>query len=168
MSFADIQEARDFLAANPTVRSIELFIIDSNGVPRGKLLHRDELLAIYANGRPLPSTILGLTINGDDVEDTGLVWEVGDADCWTFPLAGSLTLQPWRQQPTGQVQVSMHPQLGQPAAVADPRQVLERVIGSLKADGFYPVMAVELEFYLLDQQRDSNGRPQPARQANGP
>ena len=167
MPFADIQEARDFLAAHPEVRSIELFIIDSNGVPRGKLLHRDELLAIYANGRPLPSTILGLTINGDDVEDTGLVWEVGDADCWTFPLAGSLTLQPWRQQPTGQVQVSMHPQLGQPAAVADPRQVLERVIGNLKADGFYPVMAVELEFYLLDQQRDSNGRPQPARQANG-
>ena len=28
----------------------------------------------------LPSTILGLTINGDDVEETGLVWDVGDAD----------------------------------------------------------------------------------------
>jgi glutamine synthetase len=28
-------------------------------------------------------------------------------------------------------------------------------------------MAVELEFYLLDQQVDANGRPQPARQMNG-
>ena len=75
------------------MRSIELFLIDANGVPRGKLLHRDELLAVYESGRPLPSTILGLTINGDDVEETGLVWDVGDADCWTFPLPGSLTLQ---------------------------------------------------------------------------
>ncbi|GLK87221.1 glutamine synthetase family protein [Pseudomonas turukhanskensis] len=165
--FADIQEAQAFLAANPQVRSIELFIIDSNGVPRGKLLHRDELLAMYANGRPLPSTILGLTINGDDVEDTGLVWEVGDADCWTYPLPGSLTLQPWRDRPTGQVQVSMHPQQGLPAAVADPRHVLVRVIDSLKADGYHPVMAVELEFYLLDRERGDNGRPLPARQANG-
>ena len=167
MDFANIQEAHDFLAANPQVRSIEVFLIDSNGVPRGKLLHRDELLAMYANGRPLPSTILGLTINGDDVEDTGLVWEVGDADCWTYPLPGSLTLQPWRTPPTGQVQVSMHPQQGLPAAVADPRHVLVNVIDRLKADGFYPVMAVELEFYLLDRERGENGRPLPARQANG-
>ena len=167
MAFADIQEAHDFLAANPEVRSIELFIIDSNGVPRGKLLHRDELLAMYANGRPLPSTILGLTINGDDVEDTGLVWEVGDADCWTYPLAGSLTLQPWRERPTGQVQVSMHPQQGLPATVADPRHVLIKGIDSLKAEGYHPVMAVELEFYLLDRERGENGRPLPARQANG-
>ncbi|OLU30645.1 glutamine synthetase family protein [Pseudomonas sp. PA27(2017)] len=167
MQFADIQEARDFLAANPEVRSIELMLIDANGVPRGKLLHRDELLAIYQNGRPLPSSILSLTMQGADVEATGLVWEVADADCWTYPLPGSLTLQPWRNTPTGQLQVSMHPTQGQPAAPADPRHALVRVIERLKADGFHPVMAVELEFYLLDKQRDASGRPQPAVQMNG-
>jgi len=167
MQFADSKEAEDFLAAHPEVRSLELFIIDANGVPRGKLLHRDELLAIYRNGRPLPSTILGLTINGDDVEDSGLVWEVGDADCWTYPLPGSLCLQPWRQQPTGQVQVSMHPSQGLPATPADPRHVLARVIDGLKAEGYHPVMAVELEFYLLDRERGADGRPLPARQMNG-
>jgi glutamine synthetase len=167
MQFADPQEAEVFLATHPEVRSIELFIIDACGVPRGKLLHRDELLAVYRSGRPLPSTILGLTINGEDVENSGLVWEVGDADCWTYPLPGSLTLQPWRSQPTGQLQVSMHPQLGLPAAPADPRHVLVRCIDALKADGWYPVMAVELEFYLLDTQRDAQGRPLPARQSNG-
>ncbi|MET1076961.1 MAG: glutamine synthetase family protein [Pseudomonas sp.] len=167
MQFADLQEAQTFLDAHPEVRSIELFIIDANGVPRGKLLHREELLAVYSSGRPLPSTILGLTINGDDVEETGLVWDVGDADCWTYPLPGSLTLQPWRAQPTGQVQVSMHPQHGQPAAIADPRHVLIKVIDGLKAEGYHPVMAVELEFYLLDRERAADGRPLPARQANG-
>jgi len=167
MTFADPQEARDFLAAHPEVRSIELMLIDANGVPRGKLLHRDELLAIYEQGRPLPSSILALTIQGEDVESTGLVWEVADVDCWTYPLPGSLTLQPWRSSPTGQVQVTMHPTQGLPAAPADPRQALVRVIERLQADGFHPVMAVELEFYLLDRERDAEGRPQPALQMNG-
>ncbi|SDX90074.1 glutamate--putrescine ligase [Pseudomonas kuykendallii] len=167
MQFADIQEAHDFLAANPEVRSIELFLIDANGVPRGKLLHREELLAVFESGRPLPSTILGLTINGEDVDETGLVWDVGDADCWTFPLPGSLCLQPWRERPTGQLQVSMHPTLGLPATPADPRHLLARVINGLKGDGYHPVMAVELEFYLLDRERAADGRPLPARQMNG-
>lgn len=167
MKFADAQEARDFLAAHPEVRSIELILIDANGVPRGKLLHRDELLAIYEQGRPLPSSILALTLQGEDVEATGLVWEVADVDCWTYPLPGSLTLQPWRSTPTGQVQVSMHPTQGLPATPADPRHALVRVIERLQADGYQPVMAVELEFYLLDRARDAQGRPQPALQMNG-
>ncbi|WP_017939466.1 glutamine synthetase family protein [Zestomonas thermotolerans] len=167
MQFANPQEARDFLARHPEVRSFELILIDANGVPRGKLLHRDELLAVYENGRPLPSSILALTIQGEDVEASGLVWEVADADCWTYPLPGSLTLQPWRNVPTGQFQVSMHPERGLPATPADPRHVLVRAIERLKADGYHPVMAVELEFYLLDQRRDTQGRPQPALQMNG-
>ena len=167
MHFANPQEARDFLAQHPEVRLIELMLIDANGIPRGKLLHRDELLAIYENGRPLPSSILSLTIQGEDVEASGLVWEVADADCWTYPLPDSLTLQTWRATPTGQVQVSMHPTQGLPATPGDPRHVLVGAIEALKADGYHPVMAVELEFYLLDKQRDANGRPQPAVQMNG-
>ncbi|WP_462380410.1 glutamine synthetase family protein [Pseudomonas sp. Marseille-QA0892] len=167
MTFAPLEEAQRFLAANPDVRHIELFIIDANGIPRGKLLHRNELLAMYENGRPLPSTILALTIHGEDVNETGLVWDVGDADCWTYPLRDSLTLQSWRARPTGQVQVSMHPVTGMPATPADPRHVLAQVIDRLKADGFHPVMATELEFYLLDRCRGEGGRPLPALQMNG-
>lgn len=167
MAFATAEEALDFLDAHPDVNSFELYLIDANGVPRGKLLRREELLAVYEQGRPLPSSILGLTIHGEDADETGLVWDVGDADCLTFPLAGSLTLQPWRAQPTAQLQVTMHPQLGMPAAVADPRGVLERVIARLEAENLYPVMAGELEFYLLDRERDERGRPQPARQRDG-
>jgi glutamine synthetase len=167
MSFASLQDAQDFLAHNPDIELFELFILDANGVPRGKLLHRDELLAVYQAGRPLPSTILGLSINGDDVEDTGLVWEVGDIDCRAYPLPGSLVRLPWRRIPTAAVQVSMHPQEGLPATVADPRHVLVRVIEGLKAEGLHPVMACELEFYLLDQRRDGQGRPQPALDADG-
>ncbi|WPP01182.1 glutamine synthetase family protein [Pseudomonas sp. HR96] len=166
-TFAPVQHALDFLEQHPQIELFELFILDANGVPRGKLLHRDELLAVYASGRPLPSTLLGLTLNGDDVEDSGLVWEVGDIDCRAYPLAGSLVPMPWRQIPTAAVQVSMHPSEGLPATVADPRHVLVTVIERLRGDGYHPVMACELEFYLLDQQRDAQGRPQPALDQDG-
>ncbi len=167
MNFASVQEARDFLEQNPDIDAFELFILDANGVPRGKLLHRDELLAVYESGRPLPSTILGLTIHGEDVDNSGLVWDVGDIDCRAYPLEGSLVRLPWRKMPTAAVQVSMHPQEGMPAAIADPRHVLIEVIDRLKSDGYHPVMACELEFYLLDQKRDADGRPQPALDADG-
>ena len=167
MQFASVQEATDFLEQNPDIDLFELFILDANGIPRGKLLHREELMALYKTGRPLPSTLLGLSIQGEDVEDTGLVWEVGDIDCRAYPLAGSLQRLPWRQIPTAAVQVSMHPTEGLPATVADPRHVLVNVIDALKADGFYPVMACELEFYLLDQKPDAQGRPQPALDKDG-
>ncbi|MBG4634362.1 hypothetical protein I5F56_19350, partial [Pseudomonas aeruginosa] len=54
MNFACEQEAQDFLAANPDIELFELFILDANGVPRGKLLHRDELLAVYPTPRAPP------------------------------------------------------------------------------------------------------------------
>lgn len=167
ISFAPVQDALAFLAQNPDIELFELFILDNNGVPRGKLLHRDELLAVYESGRPLPSTILGLTINGDDVENSGLVWDVGDIDCRAYPISGSLQRMPWRLIPTAAVQVSMHPQEGGPATIADPRYLLSQVIEALQADGYYPVMAAELEFYLLDAHRDNQGRPQPARDTDG-
>ncbi|WP_043311361.1 glutamine synthetase family protein [Pseudomonas sp. ML96] len=167
MRFAPVEEATAFLAANPDIELIELFVLDANGVPRGKLLHREELLALYQSGRPLPSTMLGLTLHGEDVENSGLVWEVGDIDCRAYPLPGSLQRLSWRQIPTAAVQVSMHPSEGLPATVADPRHLLVRVIDALKADGYQPVMACELEFYLLDQKRDAQGRPQPALDADG-
>ena len=66
MPFAPLQDAEDFLARHPDIELIELFILDANGVPRGKLLHREELLALYQSGRPLPSTLLGLSIQGED------------------------------------------------------------------------------------------------------
>ncbi len=61
----------------------------------------------------------------------------------------------------------MHPTEGLPATPGDPRHVLVRAIEALRADGYHPVMAVELEFYLLDQQRDADGPPAAGRAADG-
>jgi len=167
MMFAEIEEASAFLEQYPDIDLFELFIVDANGIPRGKLLHREELMTVYQTGRPLPSTIMGLSILGEDVENSGLVWDVGDVDCLAFPLENSLVPMPWRQIPTAAVQVSMHPEKGLPAAVADPRHLLIQMIDKLNKQGYYPVMACELEFYLLDPKRPKRGLPQLAAEPGG-
>ncbi|HET9695138.1 MAG TPA: glutamine synthetase family protein, partial [Steroidobacteraceae bacterium] len=88
------------------------------------------------------------------VEGTGLVWAVGDADQCCRPVARSLCLAPWLERPTAQVLGTMFELDGRPAR-ADPRHVLARVVVRCEAAGFTPVVAVELEFYLL--QRDATG-----------
>lgn len=152
-------EARDFLAANPDVEAVQLVITDANGVGRGKNIARDELDALYGPGRNVAGSILGLDITGEDVEETGLVWAVGDADQTCRPVAGSITRAPWLGRPTAQVLGTLFELDGGPAK-ADPRHVLARAVARLRARGLNPVVAVELEFYLL--QRGADGRLQPA------
>jgi glutamine synthetase len=75
-----IAEAEAFLARHPDIETVQLVITDANGVGRGKNLAREELLPFFDQGRNVAGSILGLDVTGEDVEGTGLVWEVGDAD----------------------------------------------------------------------------------------
>lgn len=159
---ADIEEARAFLGDHPEIVAVDLVLVDANGIGRGKIVRRHELMAIYRNGRHLPGSILGLDVTGEDVEETGLVWSDGDADRRAWPVPGTLVAQPWTTPPRAQVQLSLYELDGTPMA-ADPRHALARQDESLRAGGMNPVLAFELEFYLLDREAAADGSPQPAR-----
>ena len=154
-------EARAFLAANPDIRHVQMMLVDHNGVLRGKSLRPCELDALYTRGRPLPSSIAALTLDGNDAEHTGLLWEVGDMDCIAFPVPGTLVRCPWLAAPTAQVLIMLDPELGMPAAAADPRLVAMRAIERLQKRALVPVMAVELEFYLLEGRSAQQRPPSP-------
>ena len=144
-------ECQEFLARHPGIEAVQLFITDPSGVPRGKTASVEELARLYAHGRPVAGSILGLDITGTDVESTGLVWETGDADLICRPVPGTLALAPWLARPTAQVMLSMYQPSGEPAA-ADPRHVLARAVERLRRAGLRAVLAVELEFYVLDER----------------
>ena len=154
------EEASAFLERHPDIEAVQLVITDANGVARGKNIAREELAALYGDGRNVAGSILGLDVTGEDVEETGLVWAVGDADQVCRPVAGTLVRAPWLTRPSAQVLGTLFELDGRPAR-ADPRHVLARVVQRLHARGCTPVVAVELEFYLLE--RDADGRLQPAR-----
>ncbi len=153
-------EARAFLESNPDIETVQLVITDANGVGRGKNIAREEVEALYRSGRNVAGSILGLDITGEDVEETGLVWAVGDADQTCRPVAGSLSRAPWLSRPAAQVLGTMF-ELDGRTAKADPRHALARAVERLQRKGLTPVVAVELEFYLL--QRGEDGQLRPAR-----
>lgn len=160
------REASEFLSRYPTLSQVLLILTDLNGIARGKMVRPHELEAIYRHGRPLPSSILSLNCLGEDVASTGLVWDVGDMDCLARPVPESLKICPWMQD-TAQLLLSMDPRAGMPAAWADPRLRLATVIDRLKNDAMTPVLACELEFYLLDAAAYARGEVIPASTAGG-
>jgi glutamine synthetase len=147
---ADPSEAEEFLARNPDIEAVHIVITDANGIGRGKSIARGELLPLYRAGRNVAGSILGLDVTGEDVEATGLVWSVGDADKVCWPVAGTLARATWHARPTAQLLMTMHEADGTPAT-ADPRHVLARVVERLVADGYAPVVAAELEFYVAER-----------------
>ena len=151
-----VDEAHGFLAAHPEVEAIELLITDPGGVARGKIVAREELEAIYREGRYVAGSILGLDVTGEDVEATGLVWSVGDADRRCWPIAGTLKRTPWTRRAGAQVLLSMYDLDGTPTH-ADPRHALARTIAALAP--LRPVVAAEIEFYLLARHADGTLAP---------
>ena len=155
-------EAQTFLEAHPEIEAFDIVLTDINGIGRGKIIRRHELETLYKSGRNLPTSILGLDITGEDVHETGLVWDTGDGDMIGWPIPGTLKSLFGTSPARGQVLMSMFDRAGLPMA-ADPRLALKRQVDALAADGLFPAGAFELEFFLLANDRDSNGKVQPAR-----
>lgn len=155
-------EAQAFLDAHPQIEAFDIVLHDSNGIGRGKIIRRHELMSIYNHGRHMPISILGLDICGEDVHETGLIWDQGDGDLRAWPLPGSIVPLHNTNPPRGEVLMSMYDLKGAPMT-SDPRHALARQADALAASGLYPAAAFELEFFLLANERDANGKMVPAR-----
>lgn len=163
MASSPAAEAHAFLSRHPDIDSIDLLISDLNGVMRGKRIPRDNLEKAYEEGVNLPASIFALDINGNTIEETGLGLSSGDGDRLCRPVPGSLIPSPWlRRGRQAQLLMTMVEPDGSPF-FAEPRQVLNRVLERFRHAGLTPVIAVELEFYLIDRSRDVLGMAQPPR-----
>ena len=152
-------EARAFLEANPDIQSVHVVWTDICGVARGKILRRDEVVPAWRDGRFMPISALVLDVTGQDVPETGLVFDEGDRDMLMWPVPGSMVRIPWSDEPAAQYIASISDLDGTPHYF-DPRSVLEKIAGRFKSElNMTPVGAVELEFYLMDREAALAGRP---------
>lgn len=148
------EEAREFFAANPDIEVLEAFVIDVNGVPRGKWIPRERAIDVLTKGMAMPRSVYALDVWGRDVNAAGLAEGTGDPDGICFPVPGTLSRVTWLSRPTAQVLLQMHTQEGE-SFYADPRQVLGNVLKRFTAAKLTPVVATELEFYLIDPVRSA-------------
>ena len=160
-SGSTVEEVSAFLDRHPEIEAFDIVLTDANGVGRGKIIRRHELPAIYEGGRHMPISILGLDITGEDVHETGLIWDSGDGDLRAWPIPGTLKPLYGTNPARGQVLMAMYHLDGQPMT-SDPRHALARQVRKLADKGLHPAGAFELEFFLLANERDAEGRVQPA------
>ncbi|MGR3497710.1 MAG: glutamine synthetase family protein [Limimaricola soesokkakensis] len=133
-------------------------VCDLNGVLRGKRMPADQLDKVMAGTVRMPLSICGLDIWGEDIEGGAMVFETGDADGVCVPTGRGAMPMSWTRKPTALIPLWMNEESGAPF-LGDPRRALHNVVERFKAHGLTPVVATELEFYLIDPSGDYPAPP---------
>jgi len=142
----------------PGTRFIDAFVIDINGIPRGKRLTADGWARAAATGVAFSASALVLDHRGMAQGPLGIGTADGDPDAAGLPVPGLLHRVPWAREPVAQALLSMRGRDGAPLWY-DPREILRAVVERCRADGLHPVVSIELEFYLVGA--DAAGRVVP-------
>ena len=148
MQVAAQSELDAFIAQYPDIQMLEVLMPDMNGIFRCKRIHRSEFQALFSGSLKSVASQPLVTTMGEysDKVDPQLV--AGEPDKKLLPIASTLAPMPWLASPTGQVLASLGELDGGPAWV-DPRNVLAGVLQRFADSGLTPVVATELEFYLV-------------------
>ena len=140
---------------------IELLLVGMNGDLRGKQIPLEAEKKIWKGEVRLPSSTQSLDIWGDDNDDlTNLSQSVGDPDGLCVPDKKTHVALPWAPAGSSQVLATMHDMNGQPMFL-DPRAILSRLLARFDRLGLTPVVATELEFYVVEGNWNETGRPMP-------
>ncbi|MEM9223677.1 MAG: glutamine synthetase family protein [Pseudomonadota bacterium] len=148
-------------ASHPKAKTVEVFSVGLNGVPRGKrvpLEAVDRLAREGPGGVRFQPSLAGLDIFGLDVPASGIAMETGDPDGAFVPLAHTLGPASFCERPLLVLQGMLADASGSPLSAYDPRAVLLDVLEKARAMGFRPVVALELEFYLIDPVKAAPAR----------
>ncbi len=152
-----LSEWRAFLAANPDTQYIDAFVIDVNGHTSGKRMPVADAETLYRSGVQFSASCFVADCRGLGHDAGGLGKSDGDPDGTAKPISGTLCRVPWSSVPTAQVLCHMTDVIqGRPVPV-DPRVILTHVIDQCTAAGIHPVVACELEFYLISPRRTASG-----------
>jgi len=134
------------------IEDIECITPDQAGVARGKMMPSSKFTS--NTSLALPSAVFMMTISGDYPEDgNGFAYPEDDGDLKLVPDLSTLTAVPWEDDPTAQVICDLVHQDGR-AVEFTPRNVLKRVVAAYEREGLKPVVAPEIEFYLVCKNPD--------------
>ena len=142
-------ELRNYLEQNPDTRYLELLVADMNGILRGKRAPVHELDKVFTNGVNYCAATVVMNSKGDCFESVPYGSHDGDPDVKAQVVPGTLVPVPWASLPTAQAVLELT-ELDDSTFFLDPRSVLRRAMQPLTDLGLHPVMATELEFYLVE------------------
>ncbi|WP_372658094.1 glutamine synthetase family protein [Hydrogenophaga sp.] len=133
------------------ITEVECIIPDMSGHARGKIVPRHKYNP--AVGLRLPEAVLAMTVTGDYPRED--YTSVADPDMLLLPDVNTLRPVPWAKEPTAQIIHDCHRFDGTPIELS-PRNVLRRILKLYEAEGWKPVVAPEMEFFLVQVEPDED------------
>ncbi len=157
------QAIQDWLKQHQ-ISEVECLVPDITGSARGKFIPAHQFLS---RGEPrLPESILVQTVTGEYSDEHWSFVEPTDADMILRPDVDTLRLVPWAREPTAQIIHDCYTLDGEPHPLAT-RNVLRKVLALYEADGLRPVVAPEVEFYLVSRNTDPDNELTPPQGRSG-
>lgn len=165
------EAARNYLDGK-RLDEVECIIADLPGIARGKAVPASK----FARQKQfhLPDSIFFQTITGDWSEDAAGEDGYIERDMILTPDMSTASAAPWTADWTLQVIHDAHDRDGNPIPFS-PRNVLKKVVQLYRDRGWEPIVAPEMEFYIVARNLDPareiepmmgrSGRPAAARQA---
>lgn len=145
------REASEWLALRG-IEDIECITPDQAGVARGKMMPSKKFTS--NTSLALPSAVFMATITGDYPENgNGFQYPENDGDLRLEPDLATLSVVPWEDDPTAQVICDIVYQNGSRVEFT-PRNVLRSIVEAYTNLGLKPVVAPEIEFYLVQNNPD--------------
>jgi glutamine synthetase len=136
------------------IEDVEAFVPDMAGSARGKVLPADK----FGTGEmKMPESIFSQTVSGGYVDDPN---NVEDRDMLLVPDATTLRPVPWARDPAASVFLDCY-RRDMTRVPTSPRGVLRRVLAKFESSGWIPVVAPEVEFYLLSPHSDPMKEAEP-------
>jgi glutamine synthetase len=136
------------------IEDVEAFVPDMAGAARGKVLPAAKM---GIGELKLPEGIFAQTVSGDYAVNKE---NVEDRDMLLRPDPATLRPVPWASDPTASIFLDCYHRDGTPVATS-PRQVLRKVLRLFGEKGWNPVVAPEVEFYLINPHADANEEVEP-------
>ncbi len=162
--------------ATRKIEEVECMVSDMSGIARGKILPSSKFIkGAQEKGLRLPEAVFVQSVTGSyrRVSD---VADPANSDVLLVPDPATIRMVPWYDEPTAQIIADAFYLDGRPVDIA-PRELLRRVIRLYEEQGWRPVVAPELEFYLVKVNTDPDypleppiglsGRQESGRQAFG-
>jgi glutamine synthetase len=141
------------------IEDIECITPDLAGVPRGKMMPSSKFTS--NTSLALPSAIYRHTISGEYPDETAdFRYDSRDSDIKLVPDLSTLSVVPWETDPTAQVICDIAGSTGEKVSYP-PRNVLKHVVELYAERGWQPVVAPEIEFYLVAKNDDPDYQLRP-------
>ncbi|MEM1273434.1 MAG: glutamine synthetase family protein [Pseudomonadota bacterium] len=153
---AKLPAPAQFYLQGRVLDEVECIIGDLAGIARGKAM--PGLKFAKQERFYLPNSIFFQTITGDWAEIDGD--DYTEPDLILTPDWDTATPAPWTADWTLQVVHNIDDQAGNPVPIA-PRNVLKHVVALYEARGWRPIVAPEMEFYLVAPNTDPAQAVQP-------